>query len=326
MKNKQALRIASGSLAGALAFFMAAPALADGVPAGTPIENTAQATYTVGGNTETIDSNTVVITVDELLDVTVASLDGGNVALNSGGAVLTFEVQNTGNGPEAFEVAVDETLTGDDFDPAITEIAYDSNGNGVYDPGVDTVIPVGGSTPTLDPDETLTVFVVTELANNPGDGDTADVQLTATAETGSGTPGTVFAGQGEGGSDAVVGTSTALDSDIGTLIAQVSAVTLAKAASILDPFGGSEAVPGAIVTYTLTAEVSGSSSVTDLVVNDPVPTNTTYVAQSITLDSAAQTDAAGDDAGTSDGATVSVDLGTVAGGTTHVITFQVTID
>src|SRR5688500_6387230 len=100
-------------------------AAAAGVAAGSSIENTATATSSVGTTTATVDSNTVSILVDELLDVTVSSLDAGNVALGSSGAVLSFEIANTGNGPEAFEVTIDPARTGDDFDPAVTQIAYD---------------------------------------------------------------------------------------------------------------------------------------------------------------------------------------------------------
>ncbi len=301
-------------------------AAAAGVAAGSSIENTATATYSVGATTASVDSNTVSILVDELLDVTVSSLDASNVALGSSGAVLSFEIGNTGNGPEAFEVTIDPARTGDDFDPAVTQIAFDSNSNGTYDSGVDTVIPVGGSTPSIDADDTLRVFVVTQLAGSPGDGDTADVRLTAAAVTGTGSPGTIFAGQGEGGGDAVVGAGTAEDFDDGTLAASVSAVSLVKSATIADPFGGTQAVPGARVTYTLVASVAGSASVSGLTVADPIPAGTTYDANSLTLQSAPLTDATGDDAGEAGAAGVSVDLGTVAGGASRTIRFSVTID
>ena len=310
----------------ATAMFLPLPAMAAGVAAGTSIQNTATASYTTGTATETVNSNTVSILVDEVLDVAVASLDGGNVPLGGGGAVLTFRLENTGNGPEAYQIDVDPALAGDDFDPTVTQIAYDSNGNGAYDAGVDTVITSGGNTPVIAADETLTVFVVTGWASPPADGDTANLRLTARAVTGTGAPGTVFAGKGAGGGDAVVGANGAQDNDTGTLLAQTGAVALTKSAVIADPFGGAESVPGASVTYTLVAAVNGSGSVAGLVVSDAIPTGTSYVAGSMTLDAAGLTDAGGDDAGEKTATGISVDLGTVAGGTTHSITFKVTID
>lgn len=301
-------------------------AAAAGVAAGSSIENTATATYSVGATTESVDSNTVSILVDELLDVTVGSLDAGNVTLGSSGAVLSFEIGNIGNGPEAFELTIDPALGGDDFDPAVAQVAYDSNGNGTYDSGVDTVIPVGGSTPSIDADDTLRVFVVTQLAGSPDNGDTADVRLTAAAATGNGSPGTTFAGQGEGGGDAVVGAGTAEDFDDGTLVASLSTVSLVKSAAIADPFGGTQAVPGARVTYTLVASVAGSGSVSGLTIADPIPAGTTYDANTLSLESAPLTDATGDDAGEAGASGISVDLGTLSGGASRTIRFSVTID
>jgi uncharacterized repeat protein (TIGR01451 family) len=302
------------------------PALAAGVAAGTFIENTATATYTSGTTTETVDSNTVTILVDELLDVTVSSLDASAVPVGSGNSVLSFELTNTGNGPEAFELTPDPAVTGDDFDPTISLIAWDSNGNNVYDAGIDTVIASGGATPSIAADDSLRIFVVVTLAGAPGDGDTADVRLTATAVTGSGPAGTRFSGQGTGGGDAIVGASTAEDDDTGTLIAEIGVVSLVKSATILDPFNGTDALPGSTVTFTLIASVTGAGSVSGLVVSDDIPTGTTYVTSSMTLDGDALTDGSGDDEGEASSSAISVDLGTVDGGDSHTIEFSVTID
>jgi uncharacterized repeat protein (TIGR01451 family) len=303
-----------------------AAAFATGVSAGTTIQNTASATYSNGATTETITSNQVDILVDEVLNVALASQDAGNVTLSSSGAVLSFEITNTGNGPEAFRLTPNPALTGDDFDPSVTQLAYDSNSNGIYDAGVDTVIAPGGSTPAIAADDSLLVFVVTALAGTPGDGDTADVRLTAVAATGSGAPGTKFAGQGAGGGDAVVGSSTASDNDEGTLIASIGAVTLAKTVVIDDQFGGHDAIPGATATYSIVATVTGTGSVSNLVVSDPIPADTTYQAGSLKLNSAALTDQTGDDAGQAGSTGISVNLGTVASGASRTITFSVTVD
>ena len=327
MRNAHAfVRPGLACAAVAAASLFPAAASAAGVAAGTTIENTASATYSNGDAVETVTSNQVDILVDELLNVAVASLDAGNVTLGSGGAVLSFQITNTGNGPEAFELTVDPALAGDDFDPAVTQIAYDSNGNGVYDAGVDTVIPVGGSTPSIDADATLHIFVVTELTGSPGDGDTAGVRLTAAAATGTGSPGTVFAGLGVGGGNAVVGLSTAEDMDEATLIATIGAVTLTKSATIADSFGGSEAIPGATVTYEIDATVNGSGSIYDLTVTDAIPAGTTYVGNSLELDGSSLTDEDDADAGEADGSQISVDLGALASGSSRTITFSVTID
>lgn len=306
---------------------LASPAYADGVDAGTLIENTASASYSTGAGTQTVDSNTVTITVDELIDVTIASQDAGAVPITGGTAVLTYEVTNTGNGPEVFNLTADPAVAGNDFDSVIEAIVLDTNGNGVYDDGVDTVIANGGATGSIPADGTQTVFVIVSSPAGVTDGQSSEVNLLAEAATGTGTPGTVFPGAGEGGGDAVIGSSNADADTNGALIAAIASVTLVKSATIVDPFGGSEAVPGATVTFTIVASVSGSGSIDDLAVTDAIPADTTYSPNSLALDATSLTDASDTDAGAaSDAAGIAVEIGTAAAGSDYTITFDVTID
>jgi hypothetical protein len=113
------------------AALMPAPALAGGVTAGTLIENTAFASFDEAGTPRTVNSNTVTVRVDELLDVTLTSLDPGPVTARPGDAVLSFELTNQGNGPEAFRLTAVTAVAGNDFDTTLRAIAIDSNGNGV---------------------------------------------------------------------------------------------------------------------------------------------------------------------------------------------------
>ncbi len=302
------------------------PAHAQSVDAGTIIENTARATYdTVDGPT-TITSNTVQLAVDELLDVAVTSLDGSPVGASSGTATLTFEVTNTGNGPEAFRLTANPAVAGNDFDTTVESIAIDTNGNGVFDPGVDEILTGPETTAELAPEQAVTVFVNVTVPATVSDGDQSDVELLAEAVTGTGTPGTLFAGKGVDGVDAVVGNTGASATAIGSMIAGITTVDLVKSQSVADPFGGTSSVPGAVVTYTITAIVSGSGSVDDLTVTDTFPTGTTYNVETITLEGSPLTDASGDDAGQADASGISVGLGTVPGGTRRSITFDVKID
>ena len=63
------------TLAGALGTVLFAPAAhAAGVAAGTVIQNTATATYTAGSTTASVNSNTVSVKVDELINVAVTGL------------------------------------------------------------------------------------------------------------------------------------------------------------------------------------------------------------------------------------------------------------
>ena len=320
------LKLAASHLALAT-LLVASPAMADGVPAGTLIENTATAEFSdADGTPQSIDSNTVTVQVDELLDVTAAWQDGSAVTIGNTSAVLTFEITNTGNGPEAFNLTADPAVTGNDFDVTIDGVAYDTNGNGIYDDGVDVVLGAGAATPSIDADNALTIFVLVTSPAGVTDGEAGAVNLFAEAVTGTGAPGTSFAGQGVDGSNAVVG-ATGADADAdGSLIARLAALTLTKSASVLDPFGGAEAVPNAVVTFTIVASVGGSGSITDLTVTDAIPAGTTYQAATLKLDGASLTDATDADAGEANSSGIAVDVGSAAAGSSYTITFDVAID
>ncbi|MBP6378815.1 MAG: DUF11 domain-containing protein [Sphingorhabdus sp.] len=302
-------------------------AWAAGTLAGTNIENIATASYDTGSGTIDIQSNTSVILVDELLDVTVSSSTPGDVPTTPGAtnAVITYRVTNNGNGPETFGLTPNVANSGDDFDPTLAQIVIDTNNNGVYDPGVDTVYVAGTNDPLLSPDQSITIFVLTNIAPTQANGERANVSLVAAATTGTGAPGTTFAGAGEGGGNAVVGSSGADGEASGFLRVDAASVALAKSATVADPFGGTNAVPGATITYTILATVSGAGTLNNLVINDPVPVGTTYVAGSITLQAASLTDAADVDAANFNGTRVSVQLGNVPAGQTRTVTFQTVI-
>ena len=300
---------------------------ATGTLAGTDIENTATATYDTPTGPVSIDSNKVVINVDELLDVTVLNTDPGDVTTtpSATNTVLKFRITNTGNGSEAFVLSADVNKSGDDFNPILSQIVIDTNNNGVYDAGTDTVYIAGSNNPVLTPDQSQVIFVLTNTPSTPVNGNRAEVVLTATAATGSGAPGTSFAGLGDGGGDAVVGTTRATAEDNGFLVVQAATLAFVKTATILDPFGGSRSVPGAIITYSLVATVSGSGSLNNLVLSDPIPANTTYSVGTITLEAAALSDAADTDAGSYNGTRISVVAGNVPAGQTRTVTFKVRI-
>jgi uncharacterized repeat protein (TIGR01451 family) len=323
-KNLFAKTAVAALLAGA---GFAAPASAGGVTAGTLIENTAVASYDEGSGQRSVNSNTVTVRVDELLDVTLTSRDPGPVTARPGNAVLTFELTNQGNGPEAFRLTANPAVAGNQFDVTITGIAIDANGNGTYEPGIDLTLPAPETTAVLAPDAVQTVFVLVRVPDGVTDTQRSAVDLKAEAVTGSGAPGTLFAAAGVDGGDAIVGATGAAATARGSLVAGIASVQLVKSVSLRDPFGGTGAVPGAIATFTIAASVSGSGSVAALTVTDAIPAGTTYVAGSLKLDAAALSDAADGDAGTaSNAAGIRVALGTVPAGTNRSITFDVVIN
>ena len=86
--------------------------------------------------------------------------------------------------------------------------------------------------------------------------------------------------------------------------------------------------PGDSVTYTMVVSNTGSASATDVLVTDPIPANTGYVLGSLTFDAAAQSDPDDGDTGHFDAVAnrTVFDIGSLAAGASHTLTFQVVID
>ncbi|WP_221791943.1 DUF11 domain-containing protein [Aquisediminimonas sediminicola] len=315
-----------GLVATALTAVHSVSAVAAGVSAGTQIQSTATATYTAGSMSGSVQSNTVTVKVDELLDVAVTGLSGASTTIGSNPVILTYAVTNTGNGFEAFNINVDPAVAGNQFDAVVQTIAIDTNGNNAYDSGVDQVLTNNTATPAIAPDGVLRIFVVVGLPATAHDLETSSVRLTAEAVTGSGSPGTTFTGQGANGSDAVVGASGAQAFGSNDLVASLATVTLTKSASIVDPFGGAQPVPGAIVTYIITASVAGTGQAEGLDIADVIPTGTTYQNSTLKLDGASLSDAADGDAGDASASGINVSLGNITGGSDKTVKFDVKIN
>jgi uncharacterized repeat protein (TIGR01451 family) len=305
---------------------------AAGVPAGTVIDNTAQVAFSVGTVASTASSNTVSVTVAEILDV-VVTLQTPSVPVSAGDTQqeIVYRVTNTGNGPETFRLVMTSVITGDEFDPtaATPSIYLDTDATGDLSPG-DTAYVVGTNDPVLNADAFVTVLVVNDIPGTVTDGNRGFSRLTADARTGTGTPGTLFAGQGASGTDAVVG-STGADGDAtGQYLVAGIALNAVKSQVVVDQFGGARPVPGARINYSIVVSATGTGTAISPVFSDNVPANTTYVPGTLRLNATALTDGADADAGdylATPTARVRVALGnlTQASGS-QTITFAVTIN
>ncbi len=154
----------------------------------------------------------------------------------------------------------------------------------------------------------------------------ASVDGSGTAAAGS-PPGTTLLGVGDGSTDAIVGSSRAQGSAVATYeVADERVTVLKEIVGVSDPFGGSLFMTGSQVTYRIS--VSGRETET-LTVVDPIPINTSYVPNSITLNGVAKTDSASDDEAdfnNTQANTVTVEVANVAGSSASIIEFSVTID
>lgn len=86
--------------------------------------------------------------------------------------------------------------------------------------------------------------------------------------------------------------------------------------------------PGNTVVWDMTIQNTGASNATNVLVQDPIPTNTQYKAGTIYYEGALQTDADDSDAGRYDGANnrVEWDVGTLNSGASRTLQFSTTIN
>ncbi|MFD1950962.1 hypothetical protein ACFSGX_09310 [Sphingomonas arantia] len=283
-----------------------------GTGAGVVIRNVADAEYVAGEQSLATRSNEAATTIDERLDVALAARPDIAAA---DPAHVPFLLINRGNGREAFVLSVPVVPAGRRF----VAIARDADGDGRPDEGG---IVDGGATAPIAAGGTAAFVVI--LSANAGSDATADGNVTIEARTATGAdaPGTVFAGAGDGGADAVVGQTGGSASLIQpVLTAAVVEGSIEKSQIVRAPDGSARGVPGAVVTYTLRARVGVGATAAR--VDDPVPAGTRYVPGSLRLDDVAISDADDGDPGGCDGTRVTVALPTAGGART--ISFQVII-
>jgi uncharacterized repeat protein (TIGR01451 family) len=281
------------------AFVLAREACAAGTPAGTAVVNEAQVSFIVGGTPATAQSNATTLLVCEVLDVNV-TLQSARVSVVAGETMRTllFMVTNVGNGSEVLPLGIDNLIAGDDFDPQASApaIYFDSDASGDLS-AADTAYVAGSNDPNLAPDGAIPVLLVNDIPAGVSDGQLGRSRLSARAATGTGGPGTTFAGLGAGGTDAVAGASGAQAGATGEYSVGDVQVALVKSATITDPSGGIQPVAGARINYQILVNVSGGGTARAFNIDDAIPANTTYLAGSLRLNGSALTDAADVDGG-----------------------------
>jgi len=287
------------TLAALVALVAVPQAYAVGTPAGTVISNQATINYTdSNGNPLSALSNIVTTTVSQVATITVTPDNASNAVP---GDVLFYPhiVTNLGNGNDTIDMTA---VSPGGF---ATAFFFDNNNNGVFD---------AGDTPMTDTDADSVVDTGSLGANGV-------VRILVRITIPVGTAPQVDA-MPVVGTSSVNGSVTATATDTTTILAPN--VTAVK--SVL-PAGNQP--PGTLLTYTIVVTNAGSANALAVIMTDPIPANTTYVAGSITLDSVSKTDIGGDDQAdvnaTTPGA-VTVDLSGMAAGASHTITFQVTIN
>jgi hypothetical protein len=172
----------------------AAPARAQtatpATPAGTIVSNTAQASYTVNGNAQNTASNTATFVVDRKVNLAVVAVQSAATSVDFGqtNVVTTFRVTNNTNATQDFLLTVAQLmpvglLTGaDNFDLDNVRIVVDADGDGLYNPAVDTASFID----ELEADKTRAVFVIGDIPANIPAATGAQIGLQAIVAAGGG--------------------------------------------------------------------------------------------------------------------------------------------
>ncbi len=270
------------------------------VPANTLIQNQATATYSYNGSSKEIVSNLSTFRVLEIINHNViTNHPSGLLSLSPDTQKsLSFTLTNTGNGRDSYSLFAKQIL-GDEYDPTNVRIFLEPAI--LYIPGVND--------PVLEAGDSKKIYIISDIPAGLNSGDQGQLNLEAISNTGTGASGTVLPGAGDGGVDAVIGPSTGAVQDLSFYYINQATVNIAKSQSIQDPLGSNAPIKGAIITYTLDVNLQGSGFIKNAILNDPIPTNTTYIPGSLELDGSALTDSADADVGNFDGTHVRFNLG-----------------
>jgi trimeric autotransporter adhesin len=287
---------------------LAVPSWAAGTRAGTNITNTARVDFTdVNGNALFQLSNTVTTTVAQVGGV-IVDPNNGPVSLDPGD-VFYFPhiVTNAGN----FDDYINLTAVSAGGWPVT--IYRDVNGNGLYEPGTDTVLTDSAGDADAIPDS--------GLLSDAGPGSVMRILVAVT----------VPAGTADGTADVTTVTGTSVfdptKTDTATDTINVTSPNVSVVKSVA-PLGAQP--PGTILTYTIVVTNNGSAAASSTVLTDPIPANTTYQLGTTTYNAVLQSDALdGDNANYNiqNPGQITVNIGVLAAsGGTATVTFQVQIN
>jgi uncharacterized repeat protein (TIGR01451 family) len=324
---------------------MSGTAFAQNTASGTTITNTATVNYSVNSIAQTAINASTNFVVDTVVNLNVTGGTTVNVTPGQTAAVTIYTVTNTSNITSNFNLTP-TNQAGDQFDVTNIAVRVDGNANGTYEPANDTATSITG----LARNGSVAVFILGDIPGTATNTQTAIARLTANAIN----PATSAAWVNDTGADVqgtvqiVVSSNTAFAQD--TYVVATATLGVTKTSSVIsDPFNGTtnpKAIPGAVMQYAIAVANTGSQPATLQSINDPIPTNTTFLAGqftgttdvSIQVNAAPATFCVAEAGGTdtnSDGCVRTVGgavtvgapaITTVAAGATVTVRFRVTIN
>lgn len=298
----------------ALSALTMTPANAAGTLADTLVSNTVSVSYNISGTPQTTVTDTETFLVDSMVDVLVTST---GVATATPGQLdyFTFVVENQGNDTQGYALdviynAAGLTLTASTdstIDVGEYGLFVDTNGNGIYDAGIDQFYSTVGDIIAfnLAADQQNAIFIVYYAGAGETDGDAATFELVATTlnEGTVGTAGTITTetatpsidttdivfvdGQGSASTTEVAGdgihsaatvvTVSAADLTATKTVRVIDTVAAANCGTDQAFVANSFAIPGACIEYTITVTNNGASAVAqNVAITDVLPSAITF--------------------------------------------------
>lgn len=289
MSTKSSSRLALGTLLAVVALVATPNAWALGTPEGTVISNQATVDFEdVNGNAIQVLSNTVTTTVSAVEGVEITPPTAAQNADPSDLVCYAHLLTNTGNDTDRIDVNSSSTQGW------AATVYQDVNSDGYWDAGdsalVDTDANGSVDTGDLADDGTMEVVVCFTVPAGTTDG---TVDVTTVTVSSANDP-------------------TVTDASVDTTTIQAPTLSVVKSVSPT-----TDQPPGATLTYTVVITNNGTGAAQSVVLTDPIPANTTYVAGSASTTQGSITATA----------PVTADIGTLAAsGGTATVAFQVTID
>ncbi|MEH6637782.1 MAG: DUF11 domain-containing protein [Porticoccaceae bacterium] len=268
----------------------------------------------IDDNMTGVNSNTMFF-VETDLSVTKTAVDAVDeataVTQAVGGSQFKYiiTVENTNTTDAVDGVSIDDAL------PAGMTFVSAAPSQGTYDPTVNNTWDIG----TLAAGATATLTITVTVDNPPNAGTPGDsIEVTNTADN----------------LDLLALDTVSGNNQASVLVTLWPApdLNITKTSVVIDdylsgPAGVEFHIPGALVEYTVVLENTSTFAVADsVVIEDLLPPETTYVPETLTLNTVDQTDDVDGDAGAVAADTVTVNLGTIAVESTTTVTFQVKIN
>ena len=248
---------------------------AQGIPAGTKIENQAQLNYSLGSANFTIASNKVIDIVDQKIDMKMICQESTPIIVGVAETkrALSFRLTNRGNGSDSYSF-LEVNDASSDFEVQNRELYLD-NGDGVFSVVNDTLV----SDVNLSADESTTLFFVSDIPSDADGFSSNGIKVHSELQ------GNLLYGDSKnlGTYYAVMTAKEDALSDLCSYEVSHLAIDLEKTATL----SSDKPYVGSTIHYSIAVKVIGTGKVEDIVVEDIIPDGTAYVPNTLQLDGVA---------------------------------------